>query len=447
MPSFRDFAPRLNFLHILLLATFWGSIVCPRIVCAQDSSAAPGPAGQSDSENPANQGGGANAAGAGAQNGVNASQDPNRAKAIQLFKNGNYEDALPLLLSQASVHPDDPMIQELLGGALLEHAATLPDPEARRQARIAARGALLRAKALGDNSNYINIVLPNLPADGGGSPYSARADVDNAMRAAEAAFSKGDMDGALAGYQQVLKLDPQNYMALLFSGDVYYKQKDFENSYVWYGKAAAAEPNAELAFRYWGDALNTAGKPEEAREKFIEAIVASPFERASWIGLQQWAQMNHVKLTQLNIKSPNSVSTQPAGGANITIDPNTLGKHDGTESWMLYEITRAAWNATLFQKTFPNETAYRHSLPEEAAALGVVADAVSQNIASGKVKQADLDPQIAALIKLKSEGLIEAYVLLARADQGIAQDYAAYRDAHRDKLTAYMNEYVAPELK
>jgi tetratricopeptide (TPR) repeat protein len=444
MPSFRGFAPRLNFLQILFLALVFGSIAIPRIARAQDSSSAP--ASQSNSANSANQGA-RNAAAPTPQNGAAASQDPDRATAIQSFKDGKYEDALPLLQSQAAAHPGDPMIQEMLGGALLAHSVTLQDPEARRQVRIAARGALLRAKALGDSSNYINVVLPQLPEDGGGDAYSPRQDVDNAMRAAEAAFGKGDMDGALAGYQQVLRLDPQNYLAMLYSGDVYFKQRDFENSYVWYGKAAAVDPNAELAFRYWGDALDAAGKPGDARDKFIEAIVASPYERASWIGLQQWAQLNHVQLTQLNIKSPNSVTTQPGGGANITIDPNTLGKHDGTESWMLYEITRASWNTTLFHKTFPNDRAYRHSLPEEAQALGLVADAVSQNIASGKVKQADLDPQIWALIQLKSEGLIEAYVLLARADQGIAQDYAAYRDAHRDKLIAYMNEYVAPQAK
>lgn len=436
MPSFRGFAPRFNFTPILFLAPVFGLIAMPRAVPAQDTSAAS-----------ANQNNSASPAGAGAQSNALAGQNTDRARALELFKDGKYEDALPLFQSLAAANPNDPLIQEDLGACLLGHSATLPDAESRRQVRIAARGALMRAKALGDNSNYLKVVLPQLPEDGGGDAYSSRQDVDNAMRSAEAAFSKGDMDGALSGYQQVLQLDPQNYLAMLYSGDVYYKKKDFENSYVWYGKAAALDPNAELAFRYWGDALNTAGRPADARDKFIEAIVASPYERASWIGLQQWARLNHVQLTQLNIKSPNSVATQRGGGANITIDANTLGKHDGTENWMLYEITRATWNTTQFHKTFPNETAYRHSLPEEAQALGVVADVVSENIASGKVKQADLDPQIAALIKLKNEGLIEAYVLLARADQGIAQDYAGYRDSHRDKLIAYMNEYVAPELK
>jgi hypothetical protein len=45
-------------------------------------------------------------------------------------------------------------------------------------------------------------------------------------------------------------------------------------------------------------------------------------------------------------------------------------------------------------------------------------------------------------LKLHREGLIEAYVLLAMADEGIARDYAEYRKNNRDKLRRYLNDYV-----
>jgi hypothetical protein len=157
----------------------------------------------------------------------------------------------------------------------------------------------------------------------------------------------------------------------------------------------------------------------------------------------QWAQRNGVTLTQPKIDSPNSISTN-GNQTRITIDPNMLGKKDGTESWMLYEITRAAWNTAEFHKEFPNEKEYRHSLAEESQALGLVANAVSEHVEKQQIKSADLNPQLAVLIKLKNEGLLESYILLAKADQGIAQDYSAYRKDHRDKLVQYMNEYVVP---
>jgi hypothetical protein len=59
-----------------------------------------------------------------------------------------------------------------------------------------------------------------------------------------------------------------------------------------------------------------------------------------------------------------------------------------------------------------------------------------------KLKESSLDVSIANLLKLHRDGLIEAYVLLAKPDAGIARDYAEYRKNNRDKLRRYLNEYV-----
>ena len=59
----------------------------------------------------------------------------------------------------------------------------------------------------------------------------------------------------------------------------------------------------------------------------------------------------------------------------------------------------------------------------------------------GKVKQLSNDLQL--LLQLEEAGLLEAYVLLARPDEGVAQDYAEYRKANRDKLRRYLTEYLA----
>jgi hypothetical protein len=48
------------------------------------------------------------------------------------------------------------------------------------------------------------------------------------------------------------------------------------------------------------------------------------------------------------------------------------------------------------------------------------------------------------LSKFKKEELLEPFVLLTHADAGIVQDYASYRDAHRDKLNAFLDEYLVP---
>lgn len=369
--------------------------------------------------------------------------DQDRKKALELYQQSRLEDALPLFERLSAVRTNDPVVFEALGACLFAHAVNLPDPEARKATRVRARQAFLKAKELGDHSNYLVAMLDQIPEDGGDPVYSSRKDVDDAMRAAEAAYGRGDFADALAGYSHVLTMDPKNYEAALFSGDVCFKQKNYDESYKWFQEAVTIDPDRETAYRYWGDSLLAARRNSEARDKFIQAFIASPYEKLPRIGLMQWAQRNGVTLTQPKIDSPNSMSTN-GNQTNITIDTNTLGKKDGTESWMLYEITRASWKTAEFQKEFPNEKEYRHSLAEESQALSLVANAVSEHVEKKEIKAADLNPQLAVLIKLKNEGLLEAYTLFAKADQGIAQDYAAYRRDHRDKLVQYMNEYVVP---
>jgi hypothetical protein len=40
--------------------------------------------------------------------------------------------------------------------------------------------------------------------------------------------------------------------------------------------------------------------------------------------------------------------------------------------------------------------------------------------------------------------MIEPYVLLNGADQGIAQDYPAYRSRNRNRLEGYLSDFVVP---
>ena len=77
-------------------------------------------------------------------------------------------------------------------------------------------------------------------------------------------------------------------------------------------------------------------------------------------------------------------------------------------------------------------------MKEEAAGLRMVAEACAKDVKSGKVKT--LEPSLETLVKLNDAGLLEAFILFARPDQGIVKDYAAYRATSRDKLRRYWLE-------
>jgi tetratricopeptide (TPR) repeat protein len=370
--------------------------------------------------------------------------EADRQRAFQLYDANNFVEAQPLLEKLVEANPNDVAALERFGYALLANSSAIKDTEARTQARQRAKGALLRARELGDNSNLLQYALDVLNSpDASEVPFSNLQGADKAMREGEQFFARGELDKAIEAYQRALQLDPHLYYAALFTGDSYFKQKQYDKAGEWFARAIAINPDIETAYRYWGDALVAQDKRDAARDKFIEAIVATPYSRNTYVGLTQWAQRYKVNLAHPKIDVPTNVSPMKDNQMTITIDPKALGSTDGASAWTLYGLARAAWttnNYERFRKQYPNEKVYRHSLAEEADALRMVVDDVKQQMKDGKIKR--LDPSLANLVKLSDAGLLEAYILFVRIDEGIAQDYVEYRKANRDKLRRYWQEFV-----
>jgi tetratricopeptide (TPR) repeat protein len=294
------------------------------------------------------------------------------------------------------------------------------------------------------------IILDALSApDGTQLPLSNIQAAEAAIREGEAAFVRGDLDKALAAYKRALDSDPRLYPAALFAGDVEFKKasnstdpqfrnEHFDAAGIWFAKAIGIDQDQETAYRYWGDALDAQGKGDQARDKFVDAVVAEPYGRRSYVGLTQWGERHKVTLGHPRIDPPNSTSTQ-GDKTTLTIDPRT-NNTDGSSNWLIYDITRIAWSKGEFFKNYPDEKVYRHSLKEEATALRLVAEAAARDVKSGKVKT--LDVSLDNLVKLNEDGMLEPYILFAHPDQGIARDYAAYRKANREKLRSYWLEVV-----
>ena len=379
-------------------------------------------------------------------------QDPSeRQRAVELYEANNLVAALPLLERVAAANPNDPVILSRLGFVLYANSVDVKDPALRQKMRERARTTLLRSQSLGDNSNLTRMALDAVSApDGTQVPFSDIKTAELAIREGEAAFMRGDMDKAIAAYRRALEADPQLYDAAVYAGDAEYKQANnstdpqyrsdhFDAAGIWFAKAIAINPDRETAYRYWGDALEAQGKINEARDKFVDAIVAQPYTRNSFVGLTQWATRHKVALGHPKIEPPNSTRSEN-GKTTLSIDPKTLSSNDGSNNWLMYDLTRIAWSKADFSKNYPEEKVYRHSLKEETAALRMVAEAAAKDLKSGKVKS--LEASLDNLIKLNDAGLLEAFVLFARPDEGIVRDYVAYRRNNREKLRRYWLEIV-----
>ncbi|HMF56589.1 MAG TPA: tetratricopeptide repeat protein [Pyrinomonadaceae bacterium] len=224
--------------------------------------------------------------------------------------------------------------------------------------------------------------------------FSFNRAAEAAMREGEAAFAHNDMDAALKAYQRALELDPTIYEAPLFIGDVYFQKHDMKKAGEWYAKAVALNPNRETAYRYWSDALLRSGEMEESLDKAIEAIIAEPYNNISYRGLIQWAQANHVQ----------------AGHPQID----------------------AAIEEAL------NRSNNLREAVEALRARATTTSAPSKQGATDEMQNSSTD----TIAKLNDAGMLEAFVLLAHANEGIKRDYEEYRKNNREKLRRYLREFV-----
>ena len=367
-------------------------------------------------------------------------QDDDRTRAFQLYKDAKYTEALPLFEKLAAAHPDDREVAELHAILVASQAIYLKDAEARKQARVRGLELLLRAQKLGADSPLIHSLLESMRAEGD-ITFSAKKEVDEAMREGEAAFAKGDSKKALEMYGRALLLDPNLYEAALFIGDVYFKDADQVKAGEWFGRATSINPDRETAYRYWGDALIKQGKVTEAGDKFVEAYIAEPYNRLARSGFIKWAEKVHVNLAHPKVEIPANVSQKSENNTTLTLDPNIFKNDDKSGSsiaWMTYGLVRAGWQSE-FAKQYPNEKTYRHSLKEEVAAMRAALKVLDEQ--KGK-KPENVDPSLQVIRKLDKEGLLEAYILLAIPDAGIANDFATYRKTNVENLRRYVKDYV-----
>ena len=368
--------------------------------------------------------------------------DPDRIKALEFYQQHRMSEAVPLLVSVVSRYPNDVVAHERLGVALIGKSDADIDPAQAKADLVEARAQLLKAQSLGDNSQLLRTLLEMVPDNGEHAAFSDKSSVDAAMRRGEAAFAQGKFDDALREYATAYELDPTLYVAALDTGDIYFLLKQTSKAGGWFSRAIEINPNQETAYRYWGDALLQAGNYNEARSKYIQGLAAFPYSTASWSGIKNWLAVNHLSFNPVNIPIPASVTPSGKGGINISLDPSTLGKDDGSSAWIMYGAKRALWRQEKFAKEFPGEKEYRHSLKEEVDALSLTVTGYNEQKKSGKVKQPAQGLEL--LSRLQADNLLEPYVLIVKTDKDIARDFPVYQSAHRDSLITFIDKYLVP---
>jgi thioredoxin-like negative regulator of GroEL len=140
------------------------------------------------------------------------------ATAQSMYQAQNMVGALPLYEDLHKRQPDSNLWRERLAMCLLGAAVNRPADEL-LAARDRARQLLLDAKAAGDNSNLLQVMLEKLSAPVSTAPAGPPSPGMETFQRAEKAFSSGDLPGALKAYQEAMAADPKMYEAPLYAGD------------------------------------------------------------------------------------------------------------------------------------------------------------------------------------------------------------------------------------
>ena len=307
-----------------------------------------------------------------------------------------------------------------------------------------ARALAEQAEKLGTNDPLTPLILASVQPDGSTAEmpkgeFSKHEQADKLIRDGEEAFNRRDFANARECYQKAFELEPTNYTAALWTGDAYFSGKQTEPAAEWYRKAIVIDPENETAHRYLGDALAKLGRREEALTEYIAALLCQPYQRLT---RQHFAaELRAVAEAKGHVipRFPAMQSTIEKEEIKIVIGPDTGAL------FLAYNLGAMRWRKELFSAHFPNEKGLRRSLPEELDAINVMLTVAEEAKAKNPApKELDLEkwqPILNSLAVLKRDGLLEAYVLFERADEGLAKDFAAYRAAHRDKLEHYIRVY------
>jgi tetratricopeptide (TPR) repeat protein len=346
-----------------------------------------------------------------------------------------FTEALPIYEKLSKLLPSDAEVFRNLGFSLIGQSLNTEDQASRKKMRARAREAFVKAKQFGDDSLLVKVLIDGIPPDGGDAEgYSDNAEANKLMQKAEAAFSTGKLDEAFQLYQSALEIDPRCYYAALFSGDVKTQTEKYDEAEKWYQRAIKIDPYIETAYQYSGTPLMKQRKYDVARDRYIEAFIVAPYNKLALSGIVQWGQTTNTPLGHPKVEVP-ATKTGADGKETTTINVNPTAD-DGSMAWIAYSATRETWKKEKFAKTYPREKEYRHSLAEEADALRSVVSMAKT------LKVKSLHPQIAVIEKLDKDGLLEAFILMAIPDRGIAQDHPAYLRTNRDKLRKYVVDYV-----
>ena len=238
------------------------------------------------------------------------------------------------------------------------------------------------------------------------------------LEKAERAFGQRDMQTAGTFYRRALDLCPEATAWWTYYGDTWFGLGDYAQARENYQRSLDLDPCFWPAHRFWANSLLQEGDLVGARDHTATAVACNPEYTIGWRFLEMIVSEGGGTFGWQAVDKP--ALTTGEEGANI--DLFTSGPFSGPAG-LVYQTTRASSTGT---------------------PLEIERQAVEKTLTMFDELSGGLDPLWQALAAARDAGYLDEAIFIFLLDEALLPEFLAHRDAHRDRLAAYVAAHLAP---
>ncbi|BDU78527.1 tetratricopeptide repeat protein [Mesoterricola sediminis] len=259
-----------------------------------------------------------------------------------------------------------------------------------------------------------------------------------AFEEGERSFGARDFQKAREAYGRALAQDPGFVLAMLYLGDTYHSERHPTEALTWYRKAAQAQPAFPKAWRFLADGCAAAGRAQEAEEALLSGLEGNPGNRLLWLKLADLLDAQGRAPKKLVFDPPFRPSWGPEGQLTLQAtvpDPGAeglaiwapllTGLHGGAQVKVEHPGPGAP----------PLETPFQLARFFWTLALGALEAQVQK---TGTPVQ---DRYLAAFLRFKQEGRLDAALFVLRFQEAFRPDFEAWKRAHPGEVQTFIRTY------
>ena len=355
---------------------------------------------------------------------------------IALLEDQDPVRALELAGRSLDKNPQDP---DALGVAtvLFITAASASEGEEKANLLNTASAMLEQLRATTPSSPWIGMASQLFAEVVGGSNTSLVPAVEvscpqeavAAFNSAEERFARAEYSQAKPFYERAVGLCPESASYKVMYGDSFFALGDIPNARAQYDLALALSPHDWMALRFRGDSYAKEGDFVRARQDAIASVAANVTYGFGWRYLEGLQSQTGGAFHYVQVEKPPPMTPDATGKQQVV-----AGGDVGIMRYQLAKLTLTRLHPSANPLTDPMEL-------ERTAIRGMITATLGSD-------PSFLDRPENALWRLFAEadaaGYLDEAIFVLWLDAALVPAYLAHRDAHRDRIEAYISLYLAP---